>query len=97
MTITTADTAAIESLRAFAVAHLADDSDAQFAGFAHMCTCALSGEAWAIERFIEAFDGVHDVISTARRPRDDAKVIGIIRSTDTTRPDGAIARTSVEI
>jgi hypothetical protein len=43
----TTDTAAIESLRAFAIAHGEIE-------FAHLCTAALAGEQWAIERVVSA-------------------------------------------
>jgi hypothetical protein len=81
----TIDTAAAESLRKFAWMR------SEWA-FAHMVTAALAGEEWAVARFVDAFDGVHDVIPTARHPRNDAKVLAVIRATDTARPDGAIAR-----
>lgn len=73
------DTAAIESLRTFAMRH----GEIQFA---HLCTAALEGEEWAVER-----------IDTALRewcfaPCDEDAVIEAMQRTDTSRPDGAIAR-----
>lgn len=85
------NTAAIESLRSFAEAN----SEIEFA---HLCTAALAGEEWAAERI-----GI--VIATIEFQTqqlipmvwDDEDTLVHIRTTDTTRPDGAIARTAVEV
>lgn len=88
------DTAAIESLRAFAIAH-------NELAFAHLCTIALDGSdcgdevcpdcdatEWARERVAVV---VAEVARTKSAYRDEV-ALNIIRATDTTRPDGAIAR-----
>lgn len=74
-------TAAIESLRTFAMEH----GELQFA---HLCTAALDGEEWAVERVGEA---LREIEWSTREVGLDRR-LEIIRSTDTTRPDGAIAR-----
>jgi hypothetical protein len=70
---------AIESLQAFAATH-------HEYGFVHLCTAAFTGEEWAIERVMTVLkltvDGSADTVSK----------LNVIRSTDTTRPDGGIAR-----
>ncbi len=79
------DTAAIKSLRTFAAARGEVE-------FAHPCTAALQGEEWAAER-----------IDAARRALagdtfgavDHGLALAHIRSTDCTRPDGAIARGAI--
>lgn len=71
------NTAAIESLRNFAMAN----SEIQFA---HMCNAALAGEAWAVER-------VNCAVERCLGCGEDTW-IHVIRTTDTARPDGAIAR-----
>ena len=73
--------AAIESLRTFALTH--NEAD-----FAHTCTAALEGEAWAELR----------VMPIVRDPQysSDATVLRPLRATDCTRPDGAVAR-SIEV
>lgn len=75
------NTAAIESLRAFAEQH-------GELSFAHLCTAALQGEQWAIERLDEHF--LH--LGADLRHTDASWKLDAIRSTDCTRPDGAIAR-----
>lgn len=86
----TIDTAAIESLRSFAIAH----GEIQFA---HLCTAALAalngdkGEEWAVERVSDALKRIEWTAMSLREP-DDVKLT-VIRNTDTTRADGAIART----
>lgn len=79
-----ADTAAIESLRTFAEQH------GELA-FAHLCTAALQGEEWASERLMTS--GFSRWTSRC----SSAWTIAAIRTTDTTRPDGAVARGSIEI
>ncbi len=81
---------AIESLRTFATSH------GEMA-FTHMCTAALNGEAWAVERINAIHAEMVDAHWTDRgRYRSnavrDAATLRMIRATDTTRPDGAIAR-----
>ena len=81
---TNLDTAAIESLRSFAMRH-------GEMPFAHLCTAALAGEEWAVERIRNAIDLKYACLSF-----DDDLVaqdmLKTIRSTDCTRPDGTIAR-----
>lgn len=72
------DTAAIESLRSFAEQH------GEMA-FSHLCTAALAGEEWARERIACALVEFLD-------PTETGGALDRIRATDTTRPDGAIAR-----
>jgi len=74
---------AIESLRTFAMAH-------NEIAFAHLCTAAIEGEEWAMERIADGTKRA-SVATSATSKRDHR--IAIIRSTDTARPDGAIART----
>lgn len=80
----TIDTAAAESLRNFAVSH------GEFA-FAHLVTAAMAGEEWAIERVSAAAASIKQKLETTHRWYQDA-ALEAIRATDTTRPDGAIAR-----
>lgn len=78
----------IGSLHSFAAAH--DEM-----AFAHMCVAALQGEGWAVERIADArfrMDGVLDQPAVLNE-----WALTVIRSTDTTRPDGAIARDGIEI
>jgi hypothetical protein len=89
---TTNDTAAIESLQAFALAH------GEIA-FAHLCTAALNGEKRAASMVKEANESIAveemDLVSGSkalRRQAVDKIMLRTIRATDTTRPDGAIAR-----
>lgn len=77
--MTNIDRTALESLRTFAVQHNELE-------FAHLCTAALNGEQWAIDRMRDAIFRADYRFST------DATVLREIRSTDTTRPDGATAR-----
>ncbi len=81
--MTNTNTAAIESLRAFALTH-------NEVAFAHMCTAALAGEEWAlgsIDAARRAFCG--DL--TYGEP-DHGITLAHIRIADTARPDGAIAK-----
>lgn len=87
--MTNTNQAAIENLRNFALeictgAHPHDHADRpQFSAFVHMCDAALAGEEWAIDR-------VTAVLNSAAPSLD--QYLGVIRATDTTRPDGSIAR-----
>jgi hypothetical protein len=57
-------------------------------GFAHMVTAALAGEQWATDRVALVVDSYIDGVF-ADRPE---LLLAAIHATDTTRPDGAIAR-----
>lgn len=82
---TTIDTAAVESLRTFALANGEPL-------FAHLCTAALNREGWAVER-IESVLRLIALANAAERWREGAdRSLDVILSTDTSRPDGAIAR-----
>lgn len=74
--------AAIESLRTFAVANNEME-------FAHLCTAALAGEEWAMERVQPALTVFH---GTGNAQHHAQQAWSVIRDTDTTRPDGAVAR-----
>jgi len=71
---------AIESLRSFAVANNEID-------FAHLCSAALAGEEWAVKRLASVTTEIIDASWTSK-----AETLRVICSTDTARPDGAIAR-----
>lgn len=96
------NTDAIESLRTFAVshgtAHVGTWEDAgdkvHLLQFAHLCTAALHGEEWAVERANEALRLIEGGRHGQFAPTDDWKR-ECIRATDTARPD-AIAR-SIQI
>lgn len=75
--------AAVESLYSFAFAH-------HFYAFAHLCTEALNGEEWAVERVAEALLALEN-FQLAGRNSEESKLV-VIHATDTSRPDGAIAR-----
>lgn len=77
----TTDTADAESLRTFATEH-------NELAFAHLVTAALAGEVWAIAR-LEAPLRLWAVAGTMTPL---TATIDMIRTTDTTRPDGAIDR-----
>jgi hypothetical protein len=80
----TLDTAAaIESLRSFAIACCEIE-------FAHLCTAALNGEQWAAERVRDALDRIGNAAEYGDAAH--AVMLASVCSTDTTRPDGAIAR-----
>lgn len=92
---------AIESLRNFAMNHATkglvsnmDDLDnrSHLIAFAHMCTAALEGEEWAMERVEQVLSDIWD----GDLPAAESDRLAFIRETDTTRPDGAIAK-SIEI
>lgn len=101
------ETAAIESLRTFALAN-------NETAFAHLCTSALNGEAWAVERVTGALKLIatrsaalhaHVVALKAQASPEhkdyfEADVspltLEIVQTIDTTRPDGATAR-SIEV
>lgn len=76
-------TNAIESLRIFALAH-------NEMAFAHLCIAALNGEAFADDRVQSVLAQIDAMAPDVGDRRQAA--LEIIRSTDTTRPDGAIAR-----
>jgi hypothetical protein len=82
---------AIESLRSFAVANNEID-------FAHLCTAALDGEVWAVERIAPVVtEHANDVEFCALNSHWVGNALiattrTLIRSTNTARPDGAIAR-----
>lgn len=78
----TIDTAAAESLRNFAVAN------GELA-FAHLVTAAMLGEEWAIERVQAVLD---NAIIDPTSKINTCHALNLIRFADTTRPDGAIAR-----
>jgi hypothetical protein len=73
------NSAAIESLRTFAITH-------NEIAFAHMCTAALDGEEWATVQ-------IAPVLRAFRGGRPEIVALDAIRATNTTRPDGAVART----
>lgn len=78
------NTAAIEALRTFAVTNGEIE-------FAHLCTAALDGEEWAVERIGDALDLISDREDEGTHSSRRA-TLEAIRATDTTRPDGAIPR-----
>ena len=80
------DNEAIEALRTFALTH-------NEIAFAHLCTAALAGEEWAINRVMLA---IAPLVRTLSGPRA-AHAIQVIRAIDTSRPDGLVARTLTEI
>jgi hypothetical protein len=84
MTTNTTNTAAIDNLRAFALAN-------NELKFAHLCTAALNGEAWAMPRVKDTLRRIGDVAEYRDADQHVLK-LACIRHTDTTRPDGAIAR-----
>lgn len=80
------DTAAAESLRTFAVSH------GEMA-FTHLVTAALNGEAFAVERISGMHARINGVVPATAE--GDAFMLHMIRTTDTSRPDGATARSFV--
>lgn len=76
--------AAIESLRTFAMSHNEIE-------FAHLCTAALNGEQWALDRLNAPMLKIGQ-LGLAGSPSYVEAKLSIILATDTTRPDGAIAR-----
>lgn len=84
MTTTNIDTAAAETIRTFA---LANNEPA----FAHLVTAALNGEEWAIERVAGTLASASQMEGFDLRALT-ANFLAFIWQTDTTRPDGAIAR-----
>lgn len=70
------DNTAIESLRTFAMTH-------NEIAFSYLCLAALAGEEWAMERIRPVLDSKAPSLG---------QYLGVIRATDTTRPDGASAR-----
>lgn len=63
--------------------------------FAHLVVAADAGEQWAVERVNDAVACAGAACAEAvaeHRPWDDAGLLAVVRATDCTRPDGAIAR-----
>jgi hypothetical protein len=83
------DTAAIESLRGFALAN-------NELAFAHMCTAALQGETWAVERVTDTLRRITAGLEY-RDADQSTNTLDCIRATNTTRPDGAVARAGIEV
>lgn len=86
--MTTIDTAVIESLRDFALAN------GEIA-FNYLCNAALDGEEWAANRLADAiavWTYLHAVACEITRDKFHEFGLQLIRATDTTRPDGTIAR-----
>jgi hypothetical protein len=85
------DTAAVESLRAFAISH-------GEVRFARLCTTALKGDLRAADLVAVALRNINETIGGEidwQRPSQrtiNAARIGVIRATNTTHPNGAIAR-----
>jgi hypothetical protein len=63
----------IELLRSFAL-------DRNEIAFGHLCTSALAGEGWAIDRITPLIAEV------------ESGICSMIRATDASRPDGGIAK-----
>lgn len=57
--------------------------------FGHLCAAALCGERWAETRMLDVIDACDGLTADG--------VLAVVRFTDTTRPDGAIARGVVEV
>lgn len=106
--MTNPNTAAIESLRTFALAHNESGRSTQrrhvgvhafeaadrdhLAAFAHLCSAALNGEQWAVERLADVLE-LFDAYMLNNSDYDTAQAkLDVILATDTTRPDGLIAR-----
>lgn len=78
----TAKIRSIESLRAFALSH-------NEVAFAHLCTDALTGEEWAVDRVTPA---LFELPLWSNNKQHELTLRHVISATDTTRPDGAVAR-----
>ncbi len=95
------DTAAIESLRTFSINYADTNTERQstnrdnLLNFAHLCTAALAGEEWAVTR-LHYFTIPGSCIVDATSAINTAHLLNLIQFTDTTRPDGAIARSFSE-
>ncbi len=76
------DVVAIESLKTFALAHNEIE-------FVHLCDAAVAGVEWAMIRLAPVLYAWRATTMAGKRAQVRLK---IIRDTDTTRPDGAIAR-----
>lgn len=76
------DIAATESLRDFALAR-------GEIKFNHLCNAALDGEKWAIKRVEWALIRIAEL---GVQTNGYTSWTDVIRATDTSRPDGAIAR-----
>ncbi len=77
-------TTAIESLRTFVERHAKIQ-------FSHLCTAAIEGEDWAIERIAMAFE-IWDKPSKHGASDTTPLLLETIRNTDITRPDGCVAK-----
>lgn len=86
------NTDAIESLRTFVLTTSAASAvdHAHLVEFAHLCTAALNGEEWATERLTPALSS--SFVTGERSHARACELLNVIRATDATRPDGAIAR-----
>ena len=84
------DNEAIETLRAFALAH-------NEVAFAHVCGSALAGEEWAVDRIMLAIAPLVRTLSGPLSGPRAAHAIQVIRAIDTSRPDGLVARTLTDI
>lgn len=83
---TNTDRAALESLQNFAYAH------GEMA-FGHMVTAALlPGGEWEIKRATDALDRIEALKSVTIDVSVESIKLRVIRSTDTTNPDGSTAR-----
>jgi hypothetical protein len=92
---------AIESLRTFATEHATNRNSshysyrAELSAFVHMCTAALDGQEWAVKRVTDTLRRIDE--GEKYRDADQVQIkLSAIRATDTTRPDGAIAK-SIEV
>lgn len=86
------DTAAVSELRNFAQTH----NELQFA---HLCTAAINGDQWAtdsiefaLERVAKAEFSMTRLGAVVSGDTIETLKLRIIRTTDTARPDGGIAR-----
>ncbi len=85
--MTNTNTAAIESLLVFA----ARNNEIEFC---HLANAALDGEEWAADRLNATIQAISRAMTPGLEYRDiRALQLAAIRATDTSRPDGLIART----
>jgi len=104
--MTNTNRTAIESLSSFAINARADIEQGLCAdsrpdhkhlvAFAHMCTSAIQGESWAIERMNRTLVDIERLGTVLPDGVTDNTRLAVILATDTARPDGAVAR-SVEV
>lgn len=82
--MTTSSKIELQNLRAFAEQH-------GELNFAHICTLALAGEAWALERLRQPRANLAAMLPLPTdRPGDlDEDRLAVIRSTDIARPQSA--------